>query len=80
MQYALKLAGMLYWAGGPTDWLVSRLNWPRSNCVVSLQGDWQMDVDPRHLRHEFTKDKTALESVNRVDGVHAGQRQEHGVE
>ncbi|MBT7303525.1 MAG: hypothetical protein HN849_28605 [Victivallales bacterium] len=48
MQYALKLAGVRCWAGGPRGWLMNWLSWPRSNCVVSLQGDWKMDVNPMH--------------------------------
>ncbi|MEW6358738.1 MAG: hypothetical protein AB1696_20550 [Planctomycetota bacterium] len=46
MQYAMKLAGVRCWAGGPRGWLMNWLSWPRSGCTVSLQGDWNMEVDP----------------------------------
>jgi len=46
MQYALKLAGVRCWAGGPRGWLMNWLSWPRSGCTVSLQGSWNMEVDP----------------------------------
>jgi len=46
MQYALKLAGVRCWAGGPRGWIMNWLSWPRSNCTVSLQGSWNMEVDP----------------------------------
>ena len=48
MQYALKLAGVRCWAGGPRGWLMNWLSWPRSNCTVSLQGSWGMEPDPLH--------------------------------
>ena len=46
MQYALKLAGVRCWAGGPRGWIMNWLSWPRSNCTVSMQGQWSMEVDP----------------------------------
>jgi len=46
MAYALKLAGVRCWAGGPRGWLMDWLSWPRSKCVVSLQGSWDNRVDP----------------------------------
>lgn len=48
LQYALKLAGVRCWAGGPRGWFMNWLSWPRSNCDVSLQGDWTMPFDPLH--------------------------------
>ena len=45
-QYALKLAGVRCWAGGPRGWFMNWLSWPRSNCTVSFQGDWATEVDP----------------------------------
>ena len=38
MQYALKLAGVRCWAGGPRGWIMNWLSWPRSNSTVSMQG------------------------------------------
>ena len=46
MQYALKLAGVRCWAGGPRGWLMNWLSWPRSGSTVSLQGQWNEDSDP----------------------------------
>ena len=46
LSYALKLAGVRCWAGGPRGWIMNWLSWPRSNCVVSSQGDWNNIVDP----------------------------------
>ena len=46
LAYALKLAGVRCWAGGPRGWIMNWLSWPRSNCVVSMQGDCQNRVDP----------------------------------
>jgi len=46
MQYAMKLAGVRCWAGGPRGWLMNWLSWPRSNCTVSNQGSWNMEYDP----------------------------------
>jgi hypothetical protein len=40
MQYAMKLAGVRCWAGGPRGWIMNWLSWPRSNCTVSSQGAW----------------------------------------
>jgi len=48
MQYALKLAGVRCWAGGPRGWFMNWLSWPRSNCTVSSQGSWNMELDPLH--------------------------------
>ncbi len=45
-QYAMKLAGVRCWAGGPRGWIMNWLSWPRSNCVVSSQGSWNMEYDP----------------------------------
>ncbi|MEA3400915.1 MAG: hypothetical protein U9R79_06655 [Armatimonadota bacterium] len=53
MQYAMKLAGVRCWAGGPRGWIMNWLSWPRSNCVVSSQGSWNMEYDP--LAPEETK-------------------------
>ena len=53
MQYAMKLAGVRCWAGGPRGWIMNWLSWPRSNCVVSSQGSWNMEYDP--LRPHETK-------------------------
>ncbi len=46
MQYAMKLAGVRCWAGGPRGWVMNWLSWPRSNCTVSSQGEWNMEADP----------------------------------
>ena len=46
MQYAMKLAGVRCWAGGPRGWFMNWLSWPRSACTVSMQGDWNMETDP----------------------------------
>ena len=46
LQYALKLAGVRCWAGGPRGWFMNWLSWPRSNCTFSMQGDWNLEVDP----------------------------------
>jgi len=46
LAYALKLAGVRCWAGGPRGWMMNWLSWPRSKCVVSLQGSWDNRVDP----------------------------------
>jgi len=46
MQYAMKLAGVRCWAGGPRGWIMNWLSWPRSNCTVSSQGAWNMERDP----------------------------------
>jgi hypothetical protein len=46
MQYAMKLAGVRCWAGGPRGWIMNWLSWPRSNCTVSSQGSWNMEADP----------------------------------
>jgi len=46
MQYAMKLAGVRCWAGGPRGWIMNWLSWPRSNCTVSNQGSWNMEADP----------------------------------
>ncbi len=46
LAYALKLAGVRCWAGGPRGWIMNWLSWPRSNCVVSSQGAWDNRVDP----------------------------------
>lgn len=48
MQYAMKLAGVRCWAGGPRGWIMNWLSWPRSNAVVSSQGSWNMEYDPLH--------------------------------
>jgi len=48
MQYAMKLAGVRCWAGGPRGWIMNWLSWPRSNCTVSSQGDWNLEHDPLH--------------------------------
>jgi len=48
MQYAMKLAGVRCWAGGPRGWLMNWLSWPRSNCTVSMQGDWSLEPHPLH--------------------------------
>jgi len=45
-QYAMKLAGVRCWAGGPRGWIMNWLSWPRSNVVVGSQGSWGMDHDP----------------------------------
>ena len=45
-QYALKLAGVRCWAGGPRGWIMNWLSWPRSNCTVSSQGSSSMEYDP----------------------------------
>lgn len=46
MQYAMKLAGVRCWAGGPRGWIMNWLSWPRSNSTVSSQGSWNMEYDP----------------------------------
>lgn len=45
-QYAMKLAGVRCWAGGPRGWIMNWLSWPRSNCTVSNQGDCSMEYNP----------------------------------
>ncbi len=45
LQYALKLAGVRCWAGGPRGWIMNWLSWPRSNCTISSQGSWSHRVD-----------------------------------
>lgn len=52
LAYALKLAGVRCWAGGPRGWIMNWLSWPRSNHVVSSQGSWENRVDPTR-RHEL---------------------------
>ncbi|MCE5239473.1 hypothetical protein LLH23_13435 [bacterium] len=49
LQYALKLAGVRCWAGGPRGWIMNWLSWPRSNCVISNQGTCQQRVDYLHF-------------------------------
>jgi hypothetical protein len=46
LAYALKLAGVRCWAGGPRGWIMDWLSWGRSNCTVSSQGSWDNRVDP----------------------------------
>ncbi len=46
LAYALKLAGVRCWAGGPRGWIMNWLSWPRSGCVVSSQGTWSQRYDP----------------------------------
>ena len=46
MAYALKLAGVRCWAGGPRGWIMNWLSWPRSGCALSSQGSWTHSVDP----------------------------------
>jgi len=60
MQYALKLAGVRCWAGGPRGWIMNWLSWPRSNCTVSLQGSWNMEIDP--MNREKTKAAADVEA------------------
>lgn len=49
LQYALKLAGVRCWAGGPRGWIMNWLSWPRSNCTISSQGSWSQSVDYLHF-------------------------------
>jgi hypothetical protein len=49
LQYALKLAGVRCWAGGPRGWIMNWLSWPRSNCTLSNQGSCQQRVDYLHF-------------------------------
>jgi hypothetical protein len=48
LSYALKLAGVRCWAGGPRGWFMNWLSWPRSNCTLSNQGSWAHRLDPLH--------------------------------
>ena len=60
MQYAMKLAGVRCWAGGPRGWIMNWLSWPRTNCTVSMQGSWAMEVDP--LNRETPKEPADVEA------------------
>jgi hypothetical protein len=46
LAYALKLAGVRCWAGGPRGYLMNWLSWPRSGCALSSQGSWSDPLDP----------------------------------
>lgn len=46
MAYAMKLAGVRCWAGGPRGYIMDWHSFSRSGCVVSGQGTWNHVTDP----------------------------------
>jgi hypothetical protein len=47
LQYALKLAGLRCWAGGPRGWLMDWLSWSRATCTLSSESSiWDYQADP----------------------------------
>jgi hypothetical protein len=46
LAYALKLAGVRCFAGGPRGWLMNWLSWGRSGCTTTSQPGWEQRVDP----------------------------------
>ncbi len=65
LSYALKLAGVRCWAGGPRGWIMDWLSWGRSNCTLGMQGAWAQSLDPTRRNHV----KPPADPVADLDGL-----------